>query len=338
MPAYKFTGYNQSGTESSGTIEADSLRSAALKIKAKGILPGDITEAEAPAGNGLFKKVTQSELAGITRNLSTLISSGVPLVDAINAISSEQKAGWKHVLLQLKEGLASGASLSRSMQAHPEVFPDFYTGLITAGENSGKLTEVMEKLADFLEGDISIKSKVKTALMYPIFMAGISILIILFLFTFVIPRITRIFEDTSAALPFITLILLWVSTTFQKFWWLILAGFAAASLTLRRLKNNNREFIDSMLLKDPSGILMGLYMLRFTMTMGFLLSGGMPILNSMQLTAKSTGNAALEKKIMNAHKMVSQGSKLSTSLEGFPPTLLQIISTGEQTGRLPEIL
>ncbi len=174
--------------------------------------------------------------------------------------------------------------------------------------------------------------------MYPAFMACVTVGIVLFLFTFVIPKITKVFEETATTLPLSTVILIWISSTLKNYWWLFLGSSAGLALLFQKISATKKELIDSLLLKDRTGILMGLYMLRFTMTMGFLLSGGLPILKAMQLSSKATGNAALERKIMNAEALVSQGSKLSSSLEGFPPTLLQIIATGEQTGKLPEVL
>jgi len=338
MPVFKYRGYDQSGAETEGIIEADGQRDAALKIKSKGIFPKKISES-LHSKKGIFsKKLSPLMLAGLTRRLSTLVSSGVPLVDAIRALSAEQKGDWRNILTDLTDRLAGGASLARAMEAHPAIFPDFYTGMIMAGENSGKLTDVLLKLADFLENDINVKNKVKTALIYPAFMACVSVVIVLFLFTFVIPKITKIFEETSAALPFSTIILIWISNTLKNYWWLLLASAAGIVLLYRKIKETKKELIDALLLKEPTGILMGLYMLRFTMTMGFLLSGGLPILKTMQLTSKATGNVVLERKIMIAQELVSQGAKLSSSLEGFPPSLLQIISTGEETGRLPEVL
>ncbi|MEN8262392.1 MAG: type II secretion system F family protein [Nitrospirota bacterium] len=338
MPVFKYIGYDQAGSETNGIIEADGQKDAALKVKSKGIFPKEITEASAGKKRVIFKKAPPLILPVITRSLSTLLSSGVPLIDSIASISAEQKGDWRNMLTDIRESLAGGSSLARAMQAYPSIFPDFYTGMVEAGENSGKLTDVLLKLADYLESETSIKSRVKTALIYPAFMTCISILIIVFLFTFVIPKITSIFEGTSATLPFVTVMLIWISDILQSFWWLLLGIIAGASFLFRKLKETKKELIDSILLRDPSGILMGLYMLRFSMTMGFLLSGGLPILYAMQLASKATGNVVLEKRIMSAQNLVSQGAKLSTSLEGFPPTLLQIIATGEQTGTLPEVL
>ena len=338
MPIFKYRGYDQAGTETEGVIEADGQRDAAFKIKTKGVFPKEISESVTSEKKVLFKKFSPLVLAGITRRLSTLLSSGVPLVDAIGSLSIEQKSEWKNLLIDLKEKIASGSTLARAMESYPDVFPDFYTGLIAAGENSGKLTDVLIKLSDFLENEINIKNKVKTALIYPIFMAAVSITIVLFLFTFVIPKITKIFEDTATTLPIMTVILIWISAALKKFWWLLIILSAGAVLLFRKIKQTRKDLIDAILMKDPTGILMGLYMLRFTMTMGFLLSGGMPILQAMKLTGKSTGNVVLENKIVEAEIRVTQGAKLSNSLEGFPPTLLQIISTGEETGKLPEVL
>jgi general secretion pathway protein F len=338
MPIFKYTGYDQAGTETEGIIEADGQRDAVLKIRTQGIFPKEVSESTASPQKILSKKLSPQVLASLTRRLSTLVSSGVPLVDAIRALSSEQKGEWRHILTDINDRLAGGSTLARAMEAHPSIFPDFYTGMVTAGENAGKLTEVLLKLADYLENDINVKNKVKTALVYPAFMACVSVAIVIFLFTFVIPKITKIFEDTSTSLPFITVVLIWISNTLKNYWWLLLASSAGIVLLYRRIKETKKELIDAVLLKDPTGILMGLYMLRFSMTMGFLLSGGLPILKAMQLTSKATGNTVLEQNILTAQERVSQGAKLSSSLEGFPPTLLQIISTGEQTGRLPEIL
>ncbi|KPJ98628.1 MAG: hypothetical protein AMK71_11130, partial [Nitrospira bacterium SG8_35_4] len=179
---------------------------------------------------------------------------------------------------------------------------------------------------------------VRTALIYPAFMACVSVAVIIFLFTFVIPKITKIFEDTSTSLPMITIVLIWISTAFQKFWWLMLSAAGGIVVLYKKIKETRKDIIDSLLLKDPTGILMELYMLRFTLTMGFLLSGGLPILRAMRLTAKTIGNVILERRIIEAENFISQGARLSASLKDFPPTILQIISTGETTGKLPEVL
>ncbi len=338
MPIFKYSGFKQDGSEIKGSIEADGQNDAILKIKATGVYPKEINEA------AFFKKKIfqlehlPSHLPDITRSLATLLSSNVPLVEAVSALASEQKGHWKGILIDIKDRLSSGSTLARATQTYSSIFPDFYTSMVEAGENSGKLPEVLSRLSDFLETRASVKSKVQTALIYPLFMAFIGIIILSFLFTFVVPRITSMFEESSAALPFITVVLIWISTIFQKFWWLLLILAGAAAIFFKWLKKTKREKIDSFLLKLPFGMLQSLYMARFSMTMSFLLSGGIQILNALRLTAKVTGNAALENKILSAREHVSQGAKLSTSLSGFPPTFLRIIATGENSGQLTEVL
>jgi len=338
MPLFKYTGYKADGSKIEGAFEADSPDDAIVKVKSIGVYPKKIVRAIS------FKKrffpITRLSLLlpDITRGLSTLLLSGVPLIEAVGAMAGEQKGQWKNILIDIKDRLSAGASLVRAMQAYPSLFPEFYVSMVSAGEGSGKLAEVLSKLSDFLETQKSIKNKLRTSLVYPVFMTLVSIFVLSFLFTFVIPKITKIFEETSTALPFITRLLILISAVFHKFWWLIVAFIAVSAVLYKRLKKTKREVIDAILLKTPGKILQSLYISRFALTMSFLLSGGLPILQAMQLSAKATGNAFLENKIMSARNLVSQGARLSSSLEGFPLTFLQIISTGEQSGQLSDVL
>lgn len=338
MPVFTYQGYKNDGSAAKGTVEANGQRDAVIKIKAIGVFPKEITEAVFLKKKLFSWKRLPSILPDITRNLSTLLSSGVPLTEAVGTIASEQKGQWKNILIDIKDRLSAGATLAKATQAYPSIFPEFYTGMVSAGENSGRLTEVLSKLADFLETQNSIKNKAQTALIYPLLMAVISVIIISFLFAFVVPKITKMFESTSAALPLITVILLWISTAFHKFWWLLLLLASGALVFYQWLRKTKKEIIDSILLKSPFGILQSLYMARFSLTMSYLLSGGLPILNVMQISSGATGNTVLEKRIRTARNLVSQGARLSTSLEGFPPIFLQMISTGEDSGKLAESL
>lgn len=334
MPVFKYRGYRQDGSVIEGSIEADGQKDATVKIKSTGIFPKEISETTFAGKKIFYIRRPETLLPDITRNLSTLLYSGVPLIEAIEALSKEQKGQWKGILIDIKDRLLGGSTFAKATLAYPSIFPEFYSGMLSAGESSGKLTEVFQKLADFLESERSVKNKVQTAIIYPVFMALVSIFILSFLFTFVVPKITKIFEGTSAALPFVTVVLIWISNAFNKFWWLLIIMTAGCIFLYRRLKKTNSEKIDAILLKFPTGIFQSLYMSRFAMTMSFLLSGGVSILNSMQSAANAIGNAFLKNKITNAVVLVSQGTRLSNSLEGFPPTLLQMISTGEESGQL----
>jgi general secretion pathway protein F len=175
-------------------------------------------------------------------------------------------------------------------------------------------------------------------MVYPVFMICVGFVVLSFLFTFVIPKITKIFKDTESALPFITVILITISDIFQHYWWLLIGILLGGVFGIKRLREKNRLLVDRLILNFPGNILQSLYFGRFTMTLGSLLEGGLPVLKALELASKSIGNKALEIKVIDAGRRVAEGARLSASLEGFPPVLLQLIKTGERSGRLIEIL
>ena len=338
MPRYRYSGYRPDGTDASGVIEASGINDAAAKIRAESIFPSEITEPRISHKKGFFRRIDESFLPNMTRQLSILISSGVPLLEALQSLSSENRGFYRDMLTAVKERVSGGAALYRALEDFGDYFPEFYINMVQAGEQSGTLDKVLIRLADFLESRSSIKSKVRSSMIYPIFMMGVSLMVLSFLFTFVIPKIVRIFTDMKAALPFITLALIFVSNIFMNYWWAILTVFAALFLYLRRFIKDHRLFVDSLILKLPGNIIQSLYHARFARTLGFLIEGGLPMLRALRLSAKSMGNKALEESVLKAEEMVAGGQRLSASLEKFPPVFIQLISTGEKSGRLAETL
>jgi general secretion pathway protein F len=179
---------------------------------------------------------------------------------------------------------------------------------------------------------------VQMSMIYPVFMVCVGFIVLSFLFTFVVPKITKIFKDTHTALPFITVVLVTVSDIFQNYWWLLAGAVAGAVIGFKRLREKNRMFLDRLILRLPGNIPQSLYYGRFARTLGFLLEGGLPVLRALDLSAKSVGNKLIETRIAEAGRRVAEGARLSASLEGFPPVLLQLISTGEKSGQLIGIL
>ena len=338
MPIFHYKGYKADGTQAAGTIEADGVQDAIATVKARGIYPKDIAAYHHKEGRWLSKKYDTTLLPYITRQLSTLLSAGVPLIEALRSLSEENKGFWRGVLVGVRENLSAGASLSRALEANPRLFPEFYVNMVSAGEQSGTLDKVLIRVADFLEKQASIRSKLRTAMVYPAFMASVGFVVMSFLFTFVVPKIVKIFENSKSALPFITVVLITISNFFVNYWWLIIILAVAAVMGLRRLKERHGRYLDGLKLKLPGNVLQSLYFGRFARTLGFLLGGGLPMLKSLELSAKSTGNVVVEEKIMQAAKGVAEGARLSASLEGFPPVLLQLIATGEKSGSLAEVL
>jgi general secretion pathway protein F len=338
MPIFQYKGYRTDGSEVAGTLEANSLKDAVLRLKGEGLHPKDVQEAVYRKRFGLFQRYDTSLLPSTTRQLSTLLSSGVTLMKALSSISEENRGLWKNMLVNIKEKVAGGSSFSKSLEEYKNIFPEFYVSMVAAGEAGGNLDKVLSRLADFLESQHNLKSKVRASMIYPVIMICIGFIVLSFLFTFVIPKITKIFKDTQSALPFITVVLITVSNIFQNYWWLFIGILLGGVIGLRRLKEKNRLFIDRLILRLPGNIIQSLYFGRFTRTFGSLLEGGIPVLKALELTAKSIGNKVLELRIIDAGKRVAEGARISASLEGFPPVLLQLVSTGERSGKLVEIL
>ena len=338
MPIFQYRGYRTDGSDAAGTVEANSLKDAVLRLKESGLYPKKVKEAVYEGKSGLFRRRDVSLLPSTTRQLSTLLSSGVTLMEALRSMSEENRGFWKNMLVNIKEKVAGGSSLSKALEEYDKIFPEFYVNMVAAGEASGNLDRVLARMADFLESQDNLKSKVQMSMIYPVFMVCVGFIVLSFLFTFVVPKITKIFKDTHTALPFITVVLVTVSDIFQNYWWLFAGAVTGAVIGFKRLREKNRMFLDRLILRLPGNIPQSLYYGRFARTLGFLLEGGLPVLRALDLAAKSVGNKLIETRIEEAGRRVAEGARLSASLEGFPPVLLQLISTGEKSGQLIGIL
>jgi general secretion pathway protein F len=338
MPIFHYKGYRTDGSPTSGSIEADGLQDAIAAVRARGIYPKNIDEYHHRDRKWSRRSADDAILPHITRQLSILLSSGVPLIDALRSLSEERTGFWRGVLVGVRETVAGGASLSRAMESEKQVFPEFYANMVAAGEQSGALDQVLIRVADFLEKQAAIRSKIRMSMVYPLFMASVGFIVMSFLFTFVVPKIVKIFENTRSALPFVTVMLIWISNLFLHYWWALALIAVVGAFSWKRVVEKNRRRIDSMKLRLPGGLTQSLYYGRFARTLGFLLGGGLPMLKSLELAAKSAGNVIVEERVTEAAKRVAEGARLSLSLEAFPSVLLQLIATGEKSGTLPEVL
>jgi len=338
MPIFQYRGYRSDGSEVTGILEANSYRDAVVRLKDSGLYPKTVRETIYKKRLAFFRSPDTSLLPTVTRQLSTLLSSGVTLIDSLSSVAQEHKGFWQNMLVSIKEHIAAGSSFSKALEGYGRIFPEFYVHMVAAGEASGNLDTVLRRLADFLESQANLKSKVKMSMIYPTIMICISFIVLSFLFTFVIPKITNIFRDTESALPFITVVLITTSTVFQNFWWLLIIILLVGIFGLRKLREQNRILIDRLILRLPGNVLQSLYYTRFARTLAALLEGGLPVLRSLELAAKAIGNSVLGKQVRDAEKRVAEGARLSASLEGFPPVLLQLIATGERSGKLVEVL
>jgi len=336
MPIFNYTGYDGHGSPISGELEATGHGDASSIIRSQGVFIESIREKNSSSNKTIGNLRKSSFLPGMTRHLSILLSSGVPLLEAFQSLSRENRGVYKAMLLSIKEKIEGGSSLGRAMHHFRGVFPDFYVNMVEAGEASGQLDRVLDRLADFLEKQHSIKLKIRSSTLYPMIMLSVSIIVLSFLFTFVIPKIVKIFRDTKTVLPFATQVLLFVSNVFVNYWWLLALIFLFFTLYIRKLVRNHRYQVDGLLLKLPGGVMQSLYYGRFARTLSFLIEGGLPMLKALSLAANSMGNKVLEASVVRAEERVAEGQRLSASLDLFPPMFLQLIATGEKSGKLSE--
>jgi general secretion pathway protein F len=338
MPTFHYKGYNSEGIETAGSVEAAGRNDAVAAIKDKQIFPTYVMEVVKKPGRRLFRTKDETFLPDMTRHLAMLLSSGIQLREALHFLSAEYPGFYGNLLTDIKERISGGASLHRALEDYGHIFPEYYINMVQAGETSGSLSIVLIKIADFLEKQASIKAKMRSAMVYPVLMVGVSVLVLFFLFSFVMPKIVRIFSETRGSLPFITILLIAVTDIISKYWWAMLAACLIGIGLLRRLFGKSRSQADRYILKLPGGIIQSLYYARFARTMGVLLDGGIPVLKALKLSAKSIGNRELESSVLNTVEKVAAGQPISSSLAGFPPLLLRIISTGEKSGNLAETL
>lgn len=349
MPTFRYSAYNAAGGEVRGNVDAESQREALARLKKEGLFPKEITEEGVAAKKvSLFsgRSVGLPQLALMTRRLATLVGSHVPVFEAIATLREQEGEGeLKQVLSRLRDRLASGSTLARAMAEEPAVFGESYTGMVAAGEASGALDKVLERLADFLEGEQAVRSRVSAALAYPLLMAFVGSGVMVFLLAFVIPRITVIFEESRATLPFITVALIKVSALIQNGWWLAAIAVLAAPFGYRKLMGDEvmRRRRDRVLLRLPLAgpLLRQLVLARFARVLGLLLASGVPVIRALEITGDAVVNREYRACIRSAGEEVAQGGTLSSSLGAtplFPPLLVHMVGVGEKGGELEAML
>ena len=350
MPTFRYKAYNSTGGSVAGVVDADSERQALQQLKGQGLMPREVREegaAETASTSFSFQRgVSAADLALFTRRLATLVASSVPLFEAMGSLYEQEQSGkLKQVLARSRDRIAEGASLSRAFAAEPRVFGESYVSMVAAGEASGALDAVLERLADFLEEQEQVRGRVTSALAYPILMVLVGGGVMLFLLTAVIPKIVVIFEDSKAALPLLTIALIKLSH-FLRGWWWIPAGLAIASVPLYRkamLRDDLRMKRDALLLRLPvaGGMLQRLILSRFARVLGLLLSSGVPIIRALEITSEVLVNRVYRAFLREVMEEVAQGGSLSGSLRKsplFPPLLVHLTGVGEKSGALEDML
>jgi general secretion pathway protein F len=355
MPVYEYTALNDKGKKLKGIIDAQSTVAARQKLRESNIYLTDLLETSGakkdsplkqPLG-GLFRKVGSREVTVMTRQLATLLGAGLPLVQSLaTLIAQTSHPQLKTILSQIKEEVNEGSSFSQTMTHYPQVFPAFYLNMVRAGEASGTLHLVLERLADFSEKQQALKGRVRAALAYPLFMFLIGSVVLFFLVAFVVPNVTRIFDEMHQTLPLITILLIGVSRFLETFWWLIVAGLIGAFVALKYFLSKTqkgRTLLDRTLLALPVVGQMNrkIAVARFSRTLGTLLESGVPLLASLEIVRNIVGNSLISDAIQKAGNDVREGQSLSAPLARsglFPAISVEMISVGEQSGNLEPML
>ena len=355
MPVYEYTALTGAGKKIKGVIDADSSTAARQKIRGQGNYPVEIKETSTKittaAKTSLFSlqlspRVKQQEVHIATRQLATLLGAGIPLVPSLNGlIDQTDNRSFKTILTQIKDAVNEGNALTSALAEHPRLFSRIYTNMVQAGEASGSLDVVLERLAEFGENQHALRSRIRAAMLYPIFMAVVGIVVLFVLITFVVPSITSVFEGTKQALPLPTIVLIGMSAFLKRFWWLVLITVASAIGTIRWYVNtkDGRQRWDHLKLTLPGlrGLNIKTASALFGRTLSSLLQSGVPLITSLQIVKNIVDNVILSDLINDACNELEKGLSLSQFFKGnpyFPPMLVQMMAVGEQSGELDKML
>ena len=346
MAVFTYSGRGTGGIMT-GEIEAPDRTSAVGELRKRAILVTKIQErsgGKSPSKAG--GKVKDKEMAIFTRQFSTMIDAGLPLVQCLNILAEQSESkNLRDVTGRVARSVEQGSTLADSLRRHPRTFDDLFTNMVEVGESGGILDVVFQRLAAYIEKAAALKRKVKGAMIYPASIMGVAALVVIFMLTFVIPTFTKMFKDLGADLPLPTQVVVWLSEFVRTYILLIIAAVFGCVFALRAYYRTEKgqATIDALLLKVPvmGTLIRKVAVARFTRTLGTLVSSGVPILEGLRITARTAGNKVVEKAVLQCRAAVTAGKTLAEPLKAsgvFPPMVIQMISVGEQTGALDAML
>ncbi len=351
MGAFEYVAMDQSGKQTKGLLEGDTPRHVRQLLRDRNLLPVRVTEvaqreARRQRSFSLRRGMSPGELALITRQLASLSQSGLPLEEALLAVSQQNdQPRTKSILLGVRSKVMEGHTLADGFSEFPQAFPELYRATVAAGEQSGHLDVVLERLADYTEARQELRQRVTNAMVYPIALVVMAVGIISFMLATVVPKIVGVFENTAAELPGLTSGLIATSDFLRAYWIVVVIGLAvlgyAAWFVLQ--KDGPRRRFHAALLRTPivGRLTRGVNTARFTRTLSILAGSGVPILESLKISAEVIENLPMQDAVMEATLRVREGGSISRSLATsklFPPMMIHLISSGEAGGRLEEML
>ena len=352
MATYAFKALDLAGVSTRGELEADDKQQVASQLRSKGLIVLDIEEKKGAADVGdivaRFKKVKAQDLTIATRQLSTMVSSGMSLLRALYVLEEQTKSDkLKEALVQVRKDVEAGISLSDALRKHPDIFNDLYVAMVEAGELGGILEETLQRVADQLEKDDSLRRQVKSAMMYPALIGGFALTVLLALVTFLVPVFEKIFVDFGGDLPVITKFTVQLSHFVTGQWYIGLAMVVGGVYAFRKWKGTDkgREQWDRFKLRVPfkiGDIVQKVALARFSRTYSALISAGVPMLQAIEITGRTAGNRVVENAMKAVRESVKGGGSIAAPMrdepDAFPRMVTQMVAVGEETGALEAML
>jgi type IV pilus assembly protein PilC len=347
MPNYVWKGRNRAGLVQEGVLAADSKDVALANLRRQNIVVTGIRERGKEISLAkVGRKVPPKTLAVFTRQFSVMIDAGLPLVQCIEILANQQEhKNFQRILLQVRQDVEAGSTLADAMRRHPKAFDNLYVNMIAAGEAGGILDTILQRLSVYIEKAVKLRAQVRAALIYPIAVIVIAAIVVAVILLKVIPTFAALFTSLGAELPLPTRVVIKASTFLADFWWAFVAAIVVAVIAFRRYyaTYRGRRVVDGFMLKVPvlGMILRKVAVARFCRTLATLTSSGVPILESLDITARTSGNAIVEDAILETRKSVEGGKTIVEPLRDsnvFPNMVVQMIGVGEQTGALDIML
>ena len=350
MATFVYDAVDPTGRSVKGKVEADNEQVVLAKLHEQQFHIVSLSEAKASAkvrlSGGKGQKIKLQTLVIFSRQFATMIDAGIPIIKCLDILESQTKEdAMKAVINATRKDVKGGLSLTDAISKHPNAFSKLYINMIRAAEIGGILDTILDRLAGFLEKEMEIRGKIKSAMMYPIIVLNFAGVMVLALFLFVLPRFKEIFLSMNVEMPPVTLALFATGDFLQKFWWLILMLGIGAFFAFKQYDKTTRGHynIDKIKLKAPifGDLSLKLSIARFARTFGTLIASGVPMMRSLEIIGETSGNAVLAESIANARTSIREGAKISQPLAAsglFPAMVTHMIDVGEETGRLSEML
>jgi type IV pilus assembly protein PilC len=348
MPVFTFSGKTASGEKVQGERTASTKDGLASQLRKEHITPGSIREKGKEFSLPTFgsAKVKVKDVAVFFRQFSVMIDAGLPLVQCLEILGANQEnPNFQKTLLGVRTAVEGGATLANAMRLYPVVFDDLSTNMVEAGETGGILDIILQRMAIYVEKAVKLRAAVKSALIYPVAVVSLAVLIVAALLKWVVPIFANLFVGLGVALPLPTRIVIGLSGFVGQFWWFFIVGGVGLVFGVKQIRKHprGRYYFDAMLLKLPimGSLLRKIAVARFTRTLGTLITSGVPILEGLAITARTSGNAVLEEALMKVRKAIEEGRTIVDPLREsgvFPNMVTQMIGVGEATGAMDAML